>query len=104
MYAEIHAVDFHAPSNTGKKTWVNSSNAKLELVRTPASHLGKPAWYVVARAQSSELIGSGNRGGNFRDIERNLELHLTPTDLQRILDFALAEGLVQFSAVIAPTL
>lgn len=94
MYAEIYAVTGDRTDSSGKRTWVNTDTFSLAIGGPPAEHLGNPEKYLELTAKTSHWIGTGERGGFERTIEREFQLQLLEEDLRKIMDFALAHGLV----------
>lgn len=93
MYAEIHAVTEEKEDSSGKNSWVNTGNYVLAVGELPAQHLGDPDKYLEVTAESSQRIGTGERGGEDRTILRKLTLHLLEDDLNEIFRFALKNNL-----------
>lgn len=93
MYAEIRAWDVtntHDREGTGKSMWVNDAGFDVVLSREPANHLGNPAWHLKITAATKE-----QRGATFgRYFERDLNLELTPDDIEKIVNFAFSNGLL----------
>lgn len=93
MYAEIHAVTEENTDSPGKRSFVNTGDYELAVGELPAKHLGDPDKYLEVTAESSQWIGTGERGGEDRTIRRKLTLHLLEEDLNEIFRFALKNDL-----------
>ena len=99
MYVDIHArdaSDFEQDrSKRGKSMWVNEPDFKMALRKGPASHLGNAPWHIEIKGETTE-----EKGGEFsyRATWRELQVQLTPSDLNKLFAFALEHGLLQISA------
>jgi len=99
MYVDIHARDASGfeqdRSKPGKSMWVNEPDFKMALVKTPATHLGSPPWHIELKGETTE-----EKGGEFsyRATWRELQVQLTPSDLNKLFAFALEHGLLQITA------
>ena len=93
MYAEIHSRCDSNPHSSGKKTWVDTSEKdfKVELLTTAPNHLSSPSWCIVVKSQMTDLDSSDI-------VYRKLEIHFTPEDLSRLLEFATANKLLAIRA------
>ena len=94
MEARLHSIDHEREfwelprrASKGKKSWI--ATRKLEA---------KPSGgQLVVTATSSEYIGSGDRGGIPKNIQRTLTLWFSPRDLKQIVDVAFRAGLLSVS-------
>lgn len=96
MYAEIYSKAQHRES-PGKRTWVNSDELELRFDQSAPDHLGSPAWHFVLKAEMTVITSSGAHSffdETYKAVERELEVHITPSDLQAIIDLALEIGLI----------
>ena len=91
MYAEIHSKSDSNMNSKGKKSWVASGDFEVELLTTAPNHLSNPSWRIVVKAQMTDDDGS-----DF--VYRKLEIHFTPEDLSRLLEFATANNLLAIRA------
>ena len=93
MYAEIHSRCDSNPHSSGKKTWVDTSedDFKVELLTTAPDHLSNHPWQIVVKAGMFDIYSSDL-------VHRKLEIHFTPEDLSRILEFATANKLLAIRA------
>jgi len=86
VYAHIHAKSEDTGSH-GKASWVNTGSGlpSINLMKTPAEHLGSPPWHVLIQADDSREITTGDRGDPNRRNAYSFELELTPGDLAAIV-------------------
>lgn len=97
MYAEIHSRSEVDDDSPGKRSWVNAENFQVELLATTPEHPNKPPWHLVVKATMTEGKSpyTGRlTGESYKAIIRNLEIHLTPQDISRLLEFATANKLL----------
>lgn len=94
MYVEIYAQS--DTSTRGKTSWLNTFGklAEISLQCKDSGHLGSPPWHVQLTAKGNRNFGTGERGGEPKDIEYQVEIHLTPADLGNLVDFAVRNGLI----------
>lgn len=107
MYVEIFTKSDENEESRGKTTWMNTHTMipSIELRETTASHLGSPPWYVEVKGTDWRELTSGDRGGEMRSNRYELQLHLTPTELAALTNFALLNRLVEVvPAQLAPKL
>jgi hypothetical protein len=102
MYAQIVAKTISGPPTKGKTAWVNSKALTVTIERDQPKHLGGPTWYIKICAESGEMLNTGERGGDYREIERLLEIHLEAEDLRKVLFAAVSEGLLRFEPTVTP--
>ena len=100
MYVEIHSRSEVDEDSRGLPLWMNIEPSTVAVVRSRPEHLGGPPWHIEITAEQYIEQSSGKRseGLKYRAAKRTLQLQLTPSDLSRLLDVALSNGLLQVSA------
>ncbi len=97
MYVEIHARSEVDDESAGKTMSVNADELYMQVVSSSPEHLGSPPWHIEIAAQNYLERSSGDRGGEYKGVIRSLEVHLTPSDLSKLMGLALAKGLLSVS-------
>jgi hypothetical protein len=98
MYLEIKSqsdVAYWADEKSPRGPWVNDKPT-VTISRTAPEHIGRPPWHIEISIQHELVLSSGERSGGerARTVVRMAELHITPSDLDSILEVALREGLI----------
>lgn len=81
----------------GKRTWVNSNIQSVKVVTETPNHLGNEKWYLELEATTYLEINSGELGGEYRAVNRDLKIQLTEKDLSHIVGFLDGKGLLETS-------
>lgn len=97
MYVEIHARSEFNEESPGRTTWVNADSLDIQVASTAPKHLGFPPWHIEIKAKNFLELSNGDRGGEYKGVTRSMEVHLTPADLSRLVNLALAKGLLSVS-------
>jgi len=100
MYVEIIAKSALDKSR-GKTSWINTgpNTPSITLESNSPQHLDRPPWHVVLKAEDYRGTGTGERGGELKDYEYSLEIHLTPADLASVVNFAVEKMLIRCVAL-----
>lgn len=89
MEISIHSYDWNI-GYKGKTTRAAPSNFDVSVEGAT----------LILKGKDSEWRGTGERGGAFKDIQRNVSIGFSQQDLKTILSAALAAGLLEASFAI----
>jgi len=96
MYADIRSKDPNNDISTGKTSTVDSNSVSISIKRESPRHLHYPNWFVRLSATTTWEVSSGMRGGDFKEMESQLRIDITPEELKDLVDVLVAEGLLEF--------
>lgn len=103
MYAEIKSTALDSKSG-GKTQWalVFDLSAALKLHSPFSGSIGKQPWAITIGGTSVHEYGTGARGGARKEVRADLRIELSPSDVAGIMNFAIANGLLQVSPATVP--
>ena len=70
----------------------------MRVSKKAPDHLGNPEWHIQIKAEQTVELGTGERGGDYKAVDRSLEIELTPQDITALFNFVLKNKLLAFSA------
>lgn len=86
--------------SSGKTLWVlHWPEDSLKLHVPFKGGIGSCPWAVTISGTNVRDHGTGQRGGDRKEVESQLMIELSPTDIASIVNFAIMNGLVQVSPV-----